>query len=80
MQYYKENKSNGFEIEDIRFGGIVKRLENCSRIILEYCDGKLDRIEELDQKVVDYLTGEDEHVKGAFTENGYCDESSVLTL
>jgi len=80
VQYYKENKSNGFEIEDIRFGGIVKRLENCSRIILEYCDGKLDRIEELDQKVVDYLTGEDEHVKGAFTENGYCDESSVLTL
>ena len=80
VQFYKENKPNGFEIEDIRFGGFVKRLENCSRIILDYCDGKLETIEELDQKVVDYLTGEDTFVKGAFTENGYCDEASVLTL
>ena len=80
VQYYKENKPNGFEIQDIRFGGFVKRLENCSRIILDYCDGKLEKIEELDQKVVDYINGTDTHVKGAFMENGYCDEASVLTL
>lgn len=79
-QYYKENKPNGFEVEDIRFGGLIKRLENCSQILMDFYNGKLDRVEELDQKVVDYLDGTDTHVKGAFMENGYCDESSVLRV
>ena len=80
VQYYKENKPNGFEVEDVRFGGLVRRLKNCTRIVNDYCDGKLERIEELDQKVVDYIDGTDTYVKGAFMENGYCDESSVLRI
>ena len=47
---------------------------------MDFYNGKLDRIEELDQKVVDYINGTDTHVKGAFMENGYCDESSVLRI
>ena len=79
-QYYIENKQNGFEVEDVRFGGLVKRLLNCKEMLLDFCQGKLDRLEELEQKQYDYLDGTVEHVKGAFTENGYRDEVSVLKL
>lgn len=79
-QYYIENKQNGFELQDARFGGLVKRLQNCSEMLLDYCDGKLDRLEELEQKQYDYLDGTPEHTKGAFMENAYRDEVSVLKI
>jgi hypothetical protein len=49
-------------------------------MLLDYCDGKLDRLEELEQKQYDYLDGTVEHVKGAFMENAYRDEVSVLKV
>lgn len=77
-QHYIELKPNGFEIHDMRFGGLKKRLSNCREIILDYCSGKLDRIEELEQKLYDYLDGTEEHKKGAFNESGHRYEFSVL--
>ena len=79
-QWYKENKPNGFEIQDIRFGGLMNRLTNCRRLLLDYLSGKVDRLEELDQKIVDYYDGTENLTKGAFFENAFSDEASVLTL
>ena len=78
--WYLENMQNGFEVEDIRFGGLIKRLENCRALLKEYCAGKIERLAELEQKIVDYIDGSDAYTMGAFMENGYADEVSVLRL
>lgn len=78
--WYLENKQNGFEVMDVRFGGLLQRLKNCARLLLDYCDGKVERLEELEQKIVDYIDGSDTYTTGAFMENGYTDEVSVLRL
>ena len=77
-QHYIELKPNGFEIHDMRFGGLMNRIRNCAEIVIDYCSGKLDRIEELEQKLYDYLDGTEEHKKGAFNESGWRYEYSVL--
>ena len=78
--WYLENKQNGFEVMDVRFGGLIQRLKSCSTLLLEYCDGKVTKLEELEQKIVDYIDGSDTYTTGAFMENGYTDEVSVLSL
>ena len=52
-QWYKENKRNGFEIQDIRLGGLLKRLEDCKRVLLEYINGEIEAIPELDEEILD---------------------------
>ena len=78
--WYLENMQNGFEVMDVRFGGLIQRLENCRVLLKEYCKGKKSRLAELEQKIVDYLDGSDTYTTGAFMENGYTDEVSVLRL
>lgn len=78
--WYLENMQNGFEVEDVRFGGLIQRLENCRTLLKEYCAGKIPRLAELEQKIVDYIDGSDTYTQGAFMENGYMDEVSVLRL
>jgi hypothetical protein len=78
--WYLENMQNGFEVEDVRFGGLIQRLENCRALLKAYCAGKIPRLAELEQNIVDYIDGSDVHTKGAFMENGYTDEVSVLHL
>ena len=43
------NKSFGFEVLDQRFGGIISRLYTTKMIIESYLDGKIDKIEELEE-------------------------------
>ena len=73
-------EARGFEVMDVRFGGLIRRLKNCATLLLEYCDGKVARLEELEQKIVDYIDGSDTYTTGGFMENGYTDEVSVLSL
>ncbi|MBQ7309091.1 MAG: beta-N-acetylhexosaminidase [Clostridia bacterium] len=51
-QWYTVNKSYGFEIQDIRLGGLMRRIQNCKEILLAYADGKLARIDELEEKLL----------------------------
>lgn len=48
-QWLSENKSTGFEISDIRIGGLIMRLEEARRVINDYIEGKTEKIEELEQ-------------------------------
>ncbi len=43
------HKPFGWEIHDIRYGGVLLRLETAKKRILAYLDGELDRIEELEE-------------------------------
>lgn len=49
-QWYKENKPQGFDVQDIRIGGLLMRIENCMNTLKDYCDGKIDKIPELHEE------------------------------
>ena len=57
--WFKENKGYGWEIQDMRFGGLRRRIESCQRRLLEYVEGKIERIPELEEKILDFLGGKD---------------------
>ncbi|MBQ8294868.1 MAG: beta-N-acetylhexosaminidase [Clostridia bacterium] len=52
--WYKENKASGFDIQDLRLGGLKQRLCSCKLRLEEYLTGKLARIEELEEEILPY--------------------------
>ena len=53
-QWMNDNKPHGFDIQDLRIGGLLNRIDACRRRILDYVNGKLDRIEELEEEILPY--------------------------
>ena len=51
IQWLKENKPHGLEIQEIRLGGLQERLKGCLERLEAYIGGKIDAIEELDEKL-----------------------------
>lgn len=78
--WFTENKPQGFEVHDVRFGGNLMRLAHCREMLLDYCDGKTERIEELETELRDVHDGGTEFRKGAVQENWYTDTVSVNIL
>ena len=56
-QWMKENKPHGFDVQDIRLGGIIRRTKSCTRRLKAYLNGELEKIEELEEATVDFTTG-----------------------
>ena len=48
-QWHAENKSIGFEIQNIRFGGVEKSLEYAEKRLKAWSEQKIEKIEELEQ-------------------------------
>lgn len=53
-QWLWENKPQGFEVHDARFGGLMHRIRSCKRRLEEYLDGTLLCIEELEDPAMDF--------------------------
>ena len=53
QQWMHENKPQGFDVVDRRIGGQRQRLLHCRDRLLAYAEGRLDRIEELEEPVLD---------------------------
>lgn len=53
QQWMHENKPQGFDVVDLRIGGQRQRLLHCRDRLLAYAEGRLDRIEELEEPVLD---------------------------
>ena len=53
-QWFTENKPCGFDIQDLRLGGIIQRTISCRARILDYVNGKLDSIQELDEPLLSW--------------------------
>ena len=51
-QWHAENKPQGFEVQDIRFGGVMQRMKNCRRTLQKYADGEIDVIPELEEETL----------------------------
>ena len=46
-QWNTENKPVGFDVQELRIGGTVTRIESCRRRLLDYAKGRIDEIPEL---------------------------------
>ena len=53
-QWNYENKPCGFDMQDIRLGAIIQRTISCRKHILDYVNGKIDSIQELDEPLLQY--------------------------
>ena len=53
-QWFYDNKPHGFDVQDHRIGALLYRTYACRRRILDYVNGKTDRIEELDEALLPY--------------------------
>ncbi|MBQ8528249.1 MAG: beta-N-acetylhexosaminidase [Clostridia bacterium] len=57
-QWELENKTCGFEVQDLRLGGLLMRMKNQKRMLEEYLDGKRTSIPELECEILQYRTRE----------------------
>lgn len=50
--WHKENKPQGWEIQDARLGGLIQRIKTCAKRLGAYLDGDIERIEELEEQLL----------------------------
>ncbi|MCR2807611.1 beta-N-acetylhexosaminidase [Paenibacillus soyae] len=58
----------GWEVIDIRYGGVINRLDTAGMRLMDYVEGRIDRIDELEQERLVYSTTNRFNQKGA----GWC--------
>ncbi len=55
-QWLLENKAHGFDVSNVRIGGVMNRLDYCADRLEDYVAGRIDRVEELEEKLLDVRT------------------------
>ena len=53
-QWMLENKPHGFDVQDIRLGGLMQRMKTACRVLADYGAGCIDVIPELDEELLTY--------------------------
>lgn len=54
-QWEKECKHNGFEVHDIRLGGLIRRLTHCGELLSDFVAGKIDTIHPLEEDTLPFV-------------------------
>ena len=54
FRWNKENKPYGWEVYEVRFGGLRSRILNCKERLEEYLAGKVESIPELEEEILPY--------------------------
>ncbi|MEK0312293.1 beta-N-acetylhexosaminidase [Cohnella sp. 56] len=67
-QWMRMFKPFGWEVLDIRYGGVANRLDTAAQRLIAYADGRLGRIEELEQARLVFSTANRFNNRGA----GWC--------
>ena len=60
-QWYTENKTAGFDVQELRLGGLLQRTDSCRRRLLDFANGKIGRIEELECDLLPLVKGDTQH-------------------
>ena len=50
--WHKENKPQGWEIQDARIGGLIMRIKTCAKRLQSYVDGTLEKIDEMEEELL----------------------------
>ena len=77
-QWLYDNKPNGFDVQDMRIGGLIRRLTSCKRRLLDYAKGNIDKIEELEQSLLPFVPDKPQGESISF--NSYSRSSTVNSL
>jgi hypothetical protein len=79
--WYKENKPNGFEVQELRLGGAMLRLRGARERIEAYVNGEIEELEEFNEKLLDYYGGGDEFTDRLPRTNSYekCSTVNILS-
>jgi len=75
--WHCEKKQNGFEIHDIRLGGLIRRVENCRKMLLDYAKGRIERISQLEEDVLDVCGNGQDAEKKCLYDNNYLQSVTV---
>ena len=51
-QWYIDNKPSGFEVHDARLGGLLQRVRSCKKRLLDYANGRIEKIDELETDIL----------------------------
>lgn len=76
--WYATRKASGFEVIDLRLGGLVQRMESAGRRMNLFADGKLDDIEELSVEKLPLATYKDGKIGMVLRWKDITPPSSVL--
>ncbi len=49
--WFTDRKTHGFDVQDLRLGGLLQRTESCKNRLIRYVNGEIDKIEELEIKI-----------------------------
>ena len=79
-QWMWENKPFGFDIQDIRIGGLSFRIRHCMEKIEAYLEGKITTIEEFDEPLLDATEQLDGFYKYPIASNNWKHTVSVNNL
>lgn len=52
IAWFKENKPHGFDVQEIRLGGLLLRLESCKARLVDFTNGTINKIEELEEEII----------------------------
>lgn len=58
-QWHKESKPHGFEVITYRLGGLKQRLKDSQSTLLDYVNGQIDKILELEEELLSVVCNED---------------------
>ena len=56
-QWHRENKPQGFEVQDARIGGVIQRTKTCAMRLREYLKGRIPVLDELEEVLLEYSEG-----------------------
>lgn len=70
-QWYLENKGQGFEVQDIRLGGLRQRVAHCRRMLEDLLSGQIERIDELEEALLDVTGNGTDYRKEALLFNSW---------
>lgn len=52
--WYRENKPQGFDVQDLRLGGLARRLRSCRERLSDYLNDRAKRIPELEEELLPF--------------------------
>ena len=78
--WYRENKPNGFDVQELRLGGTMLRLRSSRERIEAYLNGEIEALEEFNEKLLDYNVGVDESTQKLPKINSFKKSSTVNIL
>ncbi len=79
-QWMKENKPHGFDVQDLRIGGVKQRAAHCKQRLEAYVNGELTSIPELEEILLDIEGGGVEGGGHPLHYNSWAYSSTVNTI